>query len=73
MKNRFELFYIDVVKDPHPTSRKDAIKANCLQCVGFENVVANIAGCTCKKTCPLYPFRPYKRADADPEDSDSAD
>lgn len=34
---------------------REAVKLNCLQCLGFNR--AEIARCTCTR-CPLYSFRP---------------
>lgn len=39
-------------------SRQAATKAYCIQCVGFENVAAEIRNCKVL-SCPLYNFRPY--------------
>lgn len=41
-------------------SRSAAIKAFCLQCVGF--VRKDITRCTAKQ-CPLYVYRPYQAED----------
>jgi len=40
-------------------SRKMAIKAFCLECVGWQR--NEVVLCT-DKNCPLYPYRPYKQA-----------
>jgi len=39
-------------------SPRQAIKAKCQECVGFENVSDGVKNCTAK-TCPLWRFRPY--------------
>lgn len=39
-------------------SPKNAIKAKCQECVGFENVVDRIRNCTA--LCALRPYRPYQ-------------
>ena len=43
-------------------SRKAAVHAFCLECVGWER--NEIALCT-DRECPLYPYRPYKRIKVD--------
>lgn len=40
-------------------SPRQAIKAKCYECVGYENLKENIAGCTAYG-CPLFAYRPYK-------------
>jgi hypothetical protein len=46
-------------------SRKAAIHAFCLECVGF--LRSEVTHCTAKG-CPLYPYRPYSHGeDADAE------
>lgn len=40
-------------------SPRQAIKAHCQQCVGYENTVLNIRECD-SKTCPLWMYRPYR-------------
>lgn len=44
------------------TSRSAAIKAFCLDCVGFSR--ADITSCTAK-ACPLYSYRPYQHGEDD--------
>jgi hypothetical protein len=46
-------------------SRSAAIKAFCLDCVGFQR--SAITNCTAH-ACPLYPYRPYQ-SDDEPEDA----
>ncbi|OVE76761.1 hypothetical protein BVX97_00490 [bacterium E08(2017)] len=41
-------------------SRKSAIEAFCIECMGFENVVYEIRNCTAP-CCPLYEYRPYQK------------
>lgn len=41
-------------------SRAAAIKAFCIECVGFKR--ADVTNCTAQQ-CPLYPYRPYQRDD----------
>lgn len=51
-------------------SRKAAMRAFCLKCVGWER--NEVALCT-DTQCPLYPYRPFKRVKTDhslPTDSD---
>lgn len=43
-------------------SRKAAISATCLRCVGY--VKSDITHCTAY-ACPLYEFRPYQSGDDD--------
>jgi hypothetical protein len=43
-------------------SRSAAMKAFCLECVGY--IKADVRGCTAK-ACPLYPYRPYQRGDTE--------
>ena len=38
---------------------KAAIKAFCEMCMGWEDRIVQISGCT-DPACPLYPYRPYK-------------
>jgi hypothetical protein len=45
-------------------SRSAAIKAFCLDCVGFER--KSIRECT-SHACPLYPYRPYQVSDDEQE------
>jgi len=45
-------------------SRKMAIKAFCLECVGWCR--SEVALCT-DYNCPLYPYRPYKQAAKPPK------
>lgn len=40
-------------------SPKQAIKAKCQDCVGWEDVRTNIGFCTAR-TCPLWAYRPYQ-------------
>lgn len=37
-------------------TRKEAILANCFSCNGFEESAEDCQG----KSCPLYPFQPYR-------------
>jgi hypothetical protein len=37
-----------------------AIQAKCLDCVGIEDVVTQVGGCTASN-CPLYEVRPYRK------------
>ena len=45
-----------------PKSRANAIKAMCLQCVGY--VRKDVTDCACK-TCPLWGWRPYQEKKSD--------
>lgn len=40
-------------------SRPGALKLKCFECVGYEDVKANIGGCQAR-TCPLWNSRPIK-------------
>ena len=42
-------------------SRRAGIHCQCRECMGWENVVAAIQGCTAP-ACSLYPYRPYQEA-----------
>ena len=46
------------VKDLGSKSKADAIKAFCLQCVGFK--FKRVTDCTAPK-CPLFNVRPYQK------------
>ncbi len=48
-------------------SMKAAIKLQCIQCMGFENVAESIRTCTSKR-CTLYAFRPYKPGQTDEDE-----
>ena len=45
------------VKDLQSKSKAEAIKAMCLQCVGYK--YKGVTNCTAPK-CPLYQVRPYQ-------------
>lgn len=47
-------------------SPRQAIKAKCLECVGFEDVKNAVGGCTCFR-CPLWFYRPYQESGAQDE------
>jgi hypothetical protein len=54
-------------------SPRGAIKAKCLDCVGFENVSETIGNCTCYG-CPIWSYRPYQTKEVgNTEDSDQSD
>jgi hypothetical protein len=40
-------------------SPREAIKAKCYECVGYQSVVENVGGCT-GYGCPLWAYRPYQ-------------
>ena len=42
-------------------SPRQAIKAHCQQCQGYDNVVLNVRTCE-SSTCPLWSYRPYQGA-----------
>lgn len=42
-------------------SPRGAIKAKCLECVGYEDAENRIRDCTVKR-CPLLSYRPYQRS-----------
>ena len=46
------------VRDKNSKSKAEAIKAFCLQCVGFQS--KRVTNCTALK-CPLYQVRPYQK------------
>lgn len=48
----------DRVHDRNSKSKADAIKAFCLQCVGFK--YKRVTNCTAPK-CPLFNVRPYQK------------
>lgn len=41
-------------------SPRQAIKAKCQNCMGYEEFRVRIAECTAEATCPLWPYRPYQ-------------
>lgn len=47
-------------------SPRSAIKAMCLQCVGY--VRRDVTECSAE-ACPLWGYRPYQKGDEDEEDS----
>lgn len=52
----------DDTRQQPSTSRAEAIRKMCVQCMGGENTPGlrtQIRGCT-GKNCPLYPWRPYR-------------
>lgn len=52
----------------NPRSLRLAITAKCWSCVCGDadpNPRGRIRDCACSKTCPLWPHRPYQRADAE--------
>lgn len=46
------------VKDLQAKSKAEAIKAMCLECVGFK--YKRVTACTAPR-CPLYSVRPYQK------------
>jgi hypothetical protein len=48
-------------------TQKDAIKAKCYDCCGFEDIPLNVHGCK-SYTCPLWPLRPVSEAKGDRND-----
>jgi hypothetical protein len=55
-----------VIRAYQGSSRSAAIKAFCLDCVGY--VRADITNCTAGG-CPLHPYRPYQAGSTEAEDS----
>jgi len=54
-------------------SPRQAIKAFCQSCVGYENVAEEIRQCT-DAECPLYAYRPYRgRTRRSPESCQTPD
>ena len=47
------------------TSPRQAIKAKCQECVGYEDATDRISGCTVHR-CPLWTYRPYQTKGATP-------
>lgn len=47
-------------------SPRQAIRAKCVECVGYEDVRSRVSGCT-TSICPLWAFRPYQ-SDESPTD-----
>lgn len=41
-------------------SPRDAIKAKCQECCGWEDVIERVGNCTIKR-CPLWLYRPYQQ------------
>ena len=60
------VLYENVIRDAlaGTASPRRAIKAKCLECVGF--VRKDITDCTAKQ-CPLYAYRPYQSGGIDEE------
>lgn len=48
-----------VLLSAQKASRAEAVKAKCIDCMGFENVANRVRECSAV-TCPLYHFRPYQ-------------
>jgi len=46
--------------------RANAIKAQCLQCVGYQDGPKAIRECP-SKVCPLWPYRPYQKTNQSKE------
>lgn len=40
-------------------NRAAGVRSFCCECMGWEDVVVGIRGCT-SALCPLYPYRPYR-------------
>ena len=40
-------------------SYRMALHVKCADCVGFEEIVERVGGCTCER-CPLWGFRPHQ-------------
>lgn len=53
----------------NPRSKVMAIKAMCYHCVGGEQAVQTIRGCTSTE-CPLYAHRPYQVGSVDDDGQD---
>ena len=53
-------FRATYLKAMRGNSKAAAIKAFCCECVGYEDAVEQIRHCTAL-TCPLFPYRPYRR------------
>lgn len=43
-------------------SPRQAIKAKCQECVGYEDITERVGGCTSHR-CPLWAYRPYQNKD----------
>jgi hypothetical protein len=52
-----------------PNSRKQAMKAKCLECVGWEEPRERIRECMAS-ACPLWAWRPYQRKESGRDEED---
>jgi hypothetical protein len=43
-------------------SRASAIKAKCIDCCAFEDILKNVGQCRAT-TCPLHKYRPYQKGE----------
>jgi hypothetical protein len=55
--SKYRPLYISAVEGT--ASPRQAIKAKCQECCGWEDVSTRIGGCTAR-ACPLWPLRPYQ-------------
>jgi len=55
---RFQKTYLKALEGK--AQSKEAIKAKCLECVGFEDAPSRIRTCTVSR-CPLWRYRPYTK------------
>lgn len=53
-------------------SPRQAIKAKCYECCGFEEVKERISECSVRR-CPLWAYRPYRLSDEQKPDTDPTD
>lgn len=44
-------------------SKATAIKAKCIDCMGYEDVKTRVSECA-SEICPLWPYRPYQKSKA---------
>ena len=49
-------------------SPRNAIKAFCMQCVGYQDVVNCIGGCTASG-CALWAYRPFQAGDVETDEA----
>lgn len=59
MPHSYRNLYWDVMTGTNNKSPRNAIKAMCQQCIGYENTSESIKDCK-GVTCPLYLYRPYQ-------------
>jgi hypothetical protein len=58
---RYRQALLEVLKGRR--SPRQAIKAKCAQCCGYEDVQNRVSDCTIQ-TCALWAYRPYQKGDS---------